>query len=59
MDMSIRKASGTVLQNDKSDEIIYIPPEDKTLLRNKMANWESFYCFAVVIAITWVLPNSY
>jgi len=42
VDMSIRKTVGAALQNDKSGEIIYTPPEGETLLRDKMANWESF-----------------
>ncbi len=40
--MTVRKTPGTALQNDKTGEIIYTPPEGETLLREKMANWENF-----------------
>lgn len=42
VDMDIRKIPGTQLQNDKTGEIIYTPPEGEELLRNMLANWERF-----------------
>jgi len=42
VDMTVRKTPGTALQNDKTGEIIYTPPEGEALLRDKMANWETF-----------------
>lgn len=40
--MTIRNMSGTALQSDRTGAIIYTPPEGEALLRNKIANWESF-----------------
>ncbi len=42
VDMDIRKIPGTQLENDKTGEIIYTPPEGETLLRNMLTNWERF-----------------
>ncbi|VAV97809.1 Fic family protein MloA [hydrothermal vent metagenome] len=42
VDMAIRKTPGTALQNDRTGDIIYTPPEGEALLREKMANWELF-----------------
>lgn len=42
VDLDIRKTPGTRLINDRSGEVIYTPPEGATLLREKLANWESF-----------------
>jgi Fic family protein len=41
-DMTVRRTPGTALQNDRTGQIIYTPPEGEALLRDKMANWESF-----------------
>ena len=40
--MTVRRTPGTALQNDKTGETIYTPPEGEALLRDKMANWENF-----------------
>jgi Fic family protein len=40
--MDIRKTPGTQLENDKTGEIIYTPPEGEALLRDMLANWEHF-----------------
>ncbi len=42
VDMTVRKTPGTALQNDRTGEVIYTPPEGEALLREKMANWERF-----------------
>jgi len=42
VEMDIRKTPGTKLENDKTGEIIYTPPEGETLLRDMLANWERF-----------------
>jgi Fic family protein len=42
IDMSVRKVPGTALANDRTGKIIYTPPEGDTLLRDKLANWESY-----------------
>lgn len=42
VDMDIRKTPGTQLENDKTGEIIYTPPEGEALLRDMLANWEHF-----------------
>ena len=41
IDLDIRRTSGTTLRNH-AGQIIYTPPEGETVLRDKMANWESF-----------------
>lgn len=40
--LDIRRTPGTQLMNDRTREIIYTPPEGKSLLREKLANWEAF-----------------
>ncbi len=40
--MSVRKIPGTALSNDNSGEIIYTPPEGEQVLRDKLANWETY-----------------
>lgn len=40
MDMDIRKTPGTTLSNDRTRQVIYTPPEDEGLLREKLTNWE-------------------
>lgn len=42
VDMTVRKTPGTALQNDLTGRIIYTPPENEALLRDKLANWEQF-----------------
>lgn len=42
VNMEIRRVPGTTLANEASGEIIYIPPEGETQLRELMANWEQF-----------------
>jgi len=42
VDMDIRKTPGTQLENDKTGDIIYTPPEGEALLRDMLANWEHF-----------------
>ena len=40
--LDIRNIPGTALRNDLSGEIVYTPPQGEALLRDKLANWESF-----------------
>lgn len=40
VDMDIRKTPGTALQNSRTGEVVYTPPEGEALLREKLANWE-------------------
>lgn len=42
VDMDIRKTPGTKLQNDRTGDVIYTPPEGEALLRDMLANWERF-----------------
>lgn len=42
VDMDIRRASGTTLTNDRTQQVIYTPPEGEALLREKLANWEQW-----------------
>ncbi|MCK5477618.1 MAG: Fic family protein [Methylococcales bacterium] len=41
-EMQIRRVSGTALVNAQTKDVIYTPPEGEDLLREKLANWESF-----------------
>lgn len=40
--MSIRRVPGTALASDRTQQIIYTPPEGEALLRDLLANWEKF-----------------
>lgn len=40
--MSVRRLPGTALANDASGEVVYTPPEGEALIRDLLANWESF-----------------
>ena len=40
--MDIRKVPGTVLSNQATGEIIYTPPVGEQVIRDLLANWESF-----------------
>lgn len=40
--MNVRRTPGTALGSDKTDAVIYTPPEGEALLRNLLANWERF-----------------
>ena len=40
--MDIRKVTGTALRNGVNGEVIYTPPEGERLIRDKLANWETF-----------------
>ena len=42
VDMTVRKGSGTTLRNSRTREIIYTPPTGEHVLREKLANWETF-----------------
>lgn len=42
VEMTVRKVPGTTLANSVTNEIIYTPPVGETLLRQKLANWESY-----------------
>jgi hypothetical protein len=37
-----RKVPGTALVNSATKEIVYTPPENQTLLRDLLANWERY-----------------
>lgn len=42
VDMDVRKTPGTTLNNDRTRQVIYTPPEGEALLREKLANWEQW-----------------
>lgn len=42
VEMNVRKVPGTQLINAATKEIIYTPPENETLLRDLLANWENY-----------------
>ena len=42
VEMEVRKVPGTTISNRLTGEVIYTPPEGRTLLDNKLANWERF-----------------
>jgi Fic family protein len=42
VDMDIRKTPGTTLSNDRTGQVIYMPPQGEALLREKLANWEQW-----------------
>lgn len=41
-DLGIRRIPGTKLVNPITDEVIYTPPEDEAVIRDKLANLEKF-----------------
>jgi len=41
-DMQIRRIPGVSLANAASGDVIYTPPDGEPLLREKLANWETF-----------------
>ncbi|MGH7179389.1 MAG: Fic family protein, partial [Tepidisphaeraceae bacterium] len=41
-EMDVRKIPGTVLRNRATGEVTYTPPVGETVLREKLANWETF-----------------
>ena len=41
-EMTVRKVPGTRIANPTTGAIIYSPPEGATLIRDKLADWESF-----------------
>lgn len=41
-DMTVRKVPGTTLANKKTGKVIYTPPQGEALLREKLANWETY-----------------
>jgi Fic family protein len=41
-DLDIRRVPGTTLANADSGDIIYTPPEGENVIREKLANWETF-----------------
>jgi Fic family protein len=42
VDMQVRRVPGTALANPATSHVIYTPPVGESLLRTKLANWESF-----------------
>lgn len=42
IDLDVRKTPGTTLRNAGTGEVIYTPPDGETLLREMLANWESY-----------------
>jgi len=42
VDMSVRRVPGTKLTNKKTGQVVYTPPEEETLLRDLLGNWEKF-----------------
>ncbi|MBE9548584.1 MAG: Fic family protein [Proteobacteria bacterium] len=42
IEMRVRKVPGTTLANSLNNEIIYTPPEGEALLRQLLANWETY-----------------
>jgi len=41
-DAGLRKLPGTELRNDRTGEVVYIPPQDHGIITNLMSNLESF-----------------
>lgn len=41
-EMPVRQVPGTTLMNERKREVIYTPPVGEALIREKLANWESF-----------------
>jgi Fic family protein len=42
VDLDVRSVPGTKLRNANTGDVIYMPPEGETLLRELLANWERF-----------------
>jgi Fic family protein len=42
VEMAVRKVPGTQLINAATNETVYTPPENETLLRDLLANWENY-----------------
>ncbi len=42
VEMAVRKVPGTQLINAVTNETVYTPPENETLLRDLLANWENY-----------------
>ena len=42
VEMDIRRTPGTQLANDRTEEVVYTPPEGEARLREMLANWERF-----------------
>lgn len=42
VEMDVRKTPGTKLINQKTEEVIYTPPEGEARLRDMLANWEAY-----------------
>jgi Fic family protein len=42
VEMTVRRVPGTQLINAVTNEIVYTPPENETLLRDLLANWENY-----------------
>jgi Fic family protein len=40
--MEIRRTPGTALKNEASNQIIYMPPEGESRLRDMLSNWERY-----------------
>jgi Fic family protein len=42
VELNVRRTPGTVLRNQGTGQVIYTPPEGETVLRSKLANWETY-----------------
>jgi Fic family protein len=42
VEMDVRKVPGTIIGNQASGETIYTPPSGEEVIRNLLANWESY-----------------
>ena len=40
--MAIRKVPGVALANDKTNQVIYTPPDGEDIIRDLLGNWEKF-----------------
>lgn len=40
--IAVRKEPGTALGNTNTGDVVYTPPQGESLIRKKLANWESF-----------------
>lgn len=40
--LDVRRTPGTQLVNDRTGDVVYTPPQGETLLRDLLANWETF-----------------
>jgi Fic family protein len=47
--LDVRRTPGTVLRNQGNGQVIYTPPEGEAILRDKLANWQTYLHEAVEV----------